>query len=182
MLERWTKNRELAKKAECKSCAAARGMKTHEPKRRWLQATYKCCKCKAAYEPKNFAYGTLAALEEDKQTFLAVCLHCNPVLDETHASLKPVRCVACKKLKERKEFSFERQRCKNYATWRCKECDFPRCDTCGIKPSVPKKSPYRCEKCMFPPCSCGTPRPSSTKYRSTNVGMKTWKCPKCRGT
>ena len=116
MLQRWKKNRDLAKKAECKSCAAARGMKTHEPKRNWLQTTYKCSKCGTEYPPKHFAYATLASLEADKQTFLAVCLHCNPVIYETHASLKPVTCVACKKLKERKEFTIERQRCSTLAT------------------------------------------------------------------
>ena len=116
MLQRWKKNRDLAKKAECKSCAAARGMKTHEPKRNWLQTTYKCSKCETEYSPKHFAYATLASLEADKQTFLAVCLHCNPVIYETHASLKPVTCVACKKLKERKEFTIERQRCSTLAT------------------------------------------------------------------
>ena len=118
MLQRWTKNRDLAKKAECKSCAASRAMKTHEPQRKWKQATYKCSKCESEYSPKHFAYATLASLEADNQTFLAVCLHCNPVIYETHASLKPVTCVACKKLKERKEFSIERQRCSTLAT-RC---------------------------------------------------------------
>ena len=44
MLERWTKNRNLTKSAECKNCAAARGAKTHEPQRSWLHATYKCMK------------------------------------------------------------------------------------------------------------------------------------------
>ena len=118
MLERWTKNRDLAKKAACKNCAAARGMKTHEPKKSWQKATYKCSKCKADYAPNKFAYATLAALEADGQTFLAICLHCNPVIYETHALLKPVTCVACKKLKERKEFSLERQRHSTLAT-RC---------------------------------------------------------------
>ena len=116
MLQRWTKNRELAKKAECKNCAAARGIKKREPKRNWLWATYKCSKCEIEYSPKHFAYATLASLEADKQTFLAVCLHCNPVIYETHASLKPVTCVACKKLKDRKEFTIERQRCSTLAT------------------------------------------------------------------
>ena len=37
--------------------------------------------------PKNFAYGTQASLEEDGQTFFAVCLHCNPVLAKKRSSL-----------------------------------------------------------------------------------------------
>ena len=36
---------------------------------------------------KNFDYGTLASLEENGETFFAVCLHCNPVLDKEHSSL-----------------------------------------------------------------------------------------------
>ena len=68
----------------------------------------------------------------------------------------------------------------NYATWKCKECDFPACEICQKIPTIPKKKPYRCESCLFPPCDCGTPRPVSTKYRSTNKGMKVWKCSKCK--
>ena len=116
MLHRWTINRNLAKSAECKNCAAARGAKTHEPKRIWKESTYRCSKCKVEYPPNNFAYSTLASLEADGQSFLAVCLHCNPVIHEKRASLKPVTCVACKKLKERKEFSLERQRHRTLAT------------------------------------------------------------------
>ena len=78
---------------------------------RWNRTDFQTCsKCNKEYAPKNFAYGTLASLEKDGQSFLAVCLHCNPVMDKTHASLAPVTCVLCKTSKERKEFRLERRR------------------------------------------------------------------------
>ena len=67
----WTKNRNLYK-AKWKDCAAARGTKTHEPRRTWQKATYKCSKCNVEYTPKNFAYGKLAALEADRQLYRAL--------------------------------------------------------------------------------------------------------------
>ena len=139
-----------------------------------------CSKCNKDYEPRGFAYGPLAELEDDGQVFLAVCLYCDPIINMTHPSQAPRKCIVCHEVKERNEFSFQRQRCKNYSTWKCKTCDFPACDICGALPTVPKKSPYRCESCLFPPCSCGRPRPQSTKYKNTNEGMKTWTCSKCK--
>ena len=41
----------------------------------------------------NFAYGTLASLEEDGQTFLAAGVHCNPVLDKERSSLNSCKLV-----------------------------------------------------------------------------------------
>ena len=49
MIERWTKNRDLAKKAECKSCAAVRGVRTHEPKRGWQHAKFTCNQSEPSY-------------------------------------------------------------------------------------------------------------------------------------
>ena len=72
-----------------------------------LKKTRICSKCNADYEPKHFAYSLLAELEDDGQAFLAACLHCNPISDKSQA---PRECKACGKLKERKEFSLERQR------------------------------------------------------------------------
>ena len=43
--------------------------------------------------PKNFAYETLASLEEDGLTFLAVYLHCNPVLAKERSSLNSCKLV-----------------------------------------------------------------------------------------
>ena len=176
MLERWTKHREITKKAECRACASARGVTTHEPKRVWKQPTYTCSICKDPHPPGDYDYKKLAALEEGGQVYLAVCIPC----DSQGSSGEPVTCVGCGVKKQRNEFSFARRRCKNYKTWRCLECDLPPCEMCKDKPSVPKKAPYICEPCLYPPCKCGAERPRSTKYRSTNDGMKTWTCSKCK--
>ena len=157
-------------------CAAKRGVKTHEQKKIWKQVSYTCSKCKDSQPPSHYEYKTLAALEEADQVYLAVCITCQTEGDAG----PPVKCVGCGLKKKRNEFSFARQRCKNYATWRCMECDFPPCESCGEKPKIPKKSPYTCEVCLFPPCKCGAERPRSTKYRSSNENMKTWTCSKCR--
>ena len=176
MLERWAKHRELTKKAECRTCASARGVTTHEPKRVWKQTAYTCSNCKDPHPPSYYDYKKLATLEEEEQVYLAVCIPCESK-GNTGTSVK---CVGCGVEKKRNEFSFARQRCKNYATWRCLECDFPPCEICREKPSIPKQAPYICAPCLFPPCKCGAERPRSTKYRSTNEHMKTWTCSKCR--
>ena len=176
MLERWEKNRDLSKHAECKKCAAARGATTHERKRIWKQTSYTCSQCKGQHPPSSYDYKKLATLEEEDQVYLAVCIPC----ESKDKSETKVKCVGCGIKKHRNQFSFARQRSKNYALWRCLECDFPPCTTCGTKPDMPKKAPYICESCLFPPCKCGAQRPRSTKYRCTNEGMKTWACSSCR--
>ena len=174
MLERWIKNRNLAKKAECKICASARGATTHEPKCVWKQSRYTCSRCKDPHPPSFFNYKKLASLEEEEQVYLAVCIPCERE-DSTGTAIK---CVGCGVEKNRNQFSIGRQRCRKHSTWRCLECDFPPCKICRAKPDIPKTAPYICERCLFPPCKCGAQRPSSTKYRCTN--MKTWTCSKCR--
>ena len=181
MLERWKKHRELSKKAECKECASKRGFTTHEEKRVWARTSYRCSKCGDSFPPKQFDYKKLAKLEEENQVYLAVCIPCErdePRIKTKWNALHKIRCVGCNKKKNENEFSLARQRCKNYATWRCLECDFPPCVSCGEKPDMPKRTPYLCEKCLYPPCKCGAERPRSTKYKSTN--MKTWSCNTCR--
>ena len=42
---------------------------------------------------KSFDYGTRASLEENRETFLAVCLHCNPVLDKEYSSLNDCKLI-----------------------------------------------------------------------------------------
>ena len=42
---------------------------------------------------KNFDYGTQASLKENRETFLAVCLHCNSVLDKEHSSLNDCKLI-----------------------------------------------------------------------------------------
>ena len=76
LLERWTKHRELKKKAECKTCAAARGVKTHEPKRVWQQTKYTCSQCQNSQQPSHYDYKHLEILEEQEQVYLAVCISC----------------------------------------------------------------------------------------------------------
>ena len=178
MLARWTKHRELSKKAECKPCASARGVTTHEPKRIWKQTTYACSQCKEPHPPSHYDYKKLASLEEEGQVYLAVCIPC----ESKEKVGKLVKCVGCDREKNQNEFSFARQRCKNYSTWRCLECDYPPCRMCKTKPTIPKKAPYICESCLFPPCKCGTERPRSTKYRSTNEHMESWVCRNCRAS
>ena len=178
MLDGWTKNRELAKKAECKICQSARGVTSHAPKRTWKQTTYTCSQCKEQHPPHNYDYKKLATLEEEGQVYLAFCIRC----ETKEVDPKLYTCGGCHQEKQRTEFSLARQRCKNYPTWRCLDCDFPPCEICRVKPNILKKTPYICEGCLFPPCQCGAPRPQSTKYRSTNPGMKTWICSRCRST
>ena len=148
MLQRWKKHRELKKKAECKACAAERGFTIQEQKKKWKQSSYTCSKCNTPKPPSHFDYKKLELLEHEEQRYLAVCLTC----DNTSNEGPPVKCVGCKETKNRNEFSFARQRCKNYSTWRCLKCDFPPCDGCGVKPEIPKRAPYICEACLFPPC------------------------------
>ena len=121
-------------------------------------------------------YKKFATLEEQRQVYLAVCIPC----ESKENAGKLFKCVGCDRKKNRNEFSFARQRCRNYATWRCLDCDFPPCLLCNAKPEIPKKAPYICEPCLYPPCKCGAERPRSTKYRSTNEKMQTWTCSKCR--
>ena len=176
MLQRWIKHRDLSKHAECKICAAARGFTMQDKKKVWKRSNYICSICKISSPPSNYDYKNLARLEEEEQVYLAVCLTCESKGNED----SPVKCVGCKVTKNRNEFSFARQRCKNYLTWRCLLCDFPPCARCGVKPGIPKRAPYTCEACLFPPCKCGAQRPRSSKYKTTNEGMETWTCSKCR--
>ena len=69
-----------------------------------------CSECNVDYEPKHFAYAGLAELEDEGQVFLAQCLHCSPNIDKRYSSQALRKCVACNKVKDRKEFSLERQR------------------------------------------------------------------------
>ena len=170
------KNRDLSKWAECKTCAAARGVTTHERKRNWKQTKYTCSQCKDQHPPSYYDYKQLATLEDEEQVYLAVCIPC----ESKGNTGTPVECVGCGIKKNRTEFSLARQRCTNYTTWRCLQCDFPPCERCKAKLDIPKRAPYICEPCLFPPCKCGAQRPRSTKYRSTNERMKTWTCSICR--
>ena len=176
MLQKWTKHREVTKKAICKSCAARRRVTLHPLKKVWKQSFYTCSKCKCSNPPSYYDYKKLAILDDVDKADLAVCMTCESKCNKG----QPVTCVACNILKNRDEFSFARQRCKYYKKWRCLTCDFPPCETCGIKPNIPKKAPYTCNACIFPPCKCGAKRPRTSKYRSTNKGMLTWTCRHCR--
>ena len=119
-------------------CASRRRKTTHEPKREWKQETYTCSKCKKTHPPTYYNYRNLATLEEKQQTYLAVCIPCEKNTNAT----KLITCVGCNNTKQKDEFSFSRQRCKNYSTWRCLECDFPPCQMCQAKPRTPQKNIY----------------------------------------
>ena len=140
-----------------------------------------CSQCKRNVPGRKFDYARLAALREDNQVYLAVCLDCNPALTTDRHDKPEIICVGCEKLKPRKDFSIARLRCHNPKTWFCIACDFPACTGCGTKPSMPKQAPYTCDGCLWPPCiGCGAARPKSTKYRSTNEGKEHWTCAKCK--
>ena len=66
----------------------ARDYNAHTPQERFtrLHRVMTVCHRRSSWAT-IFAYGTLASLEECGETFLAVCLHCNPVLDIEYSSL-----------------------------------------------------------------------------------------------
>ena len=177
MLERWRKHRQLEGKPNAKPALRPVELKTHEPKRVWKHQAYTCSQCKTSCPPSYFDYKKVKVLEDEDQVYLAVCLPC----ERTDIIVgPPVECVGCGVKKNRKEFSYARQRTKDYSTWRCLQCDFPLCQVCKAKPMIPKRAPYICEPCLCPPCKCGAQRPHKDKYRSTHKHMKIWECMKCR--
>ena len=141
-----------------------------------------CAICKKNLPPRHFDYRLLTQLEDDGEVYMAECLQCKDTLGskERHQK-KKIPCNLCGYEKPRSEFRIERQRSKNYQTWRCRSCDFTPCDTCGKIPTEITSPGYRCELCKWPPCACGRDRPRSSKY-STKTFLGEWKCKDCKST
>ena len=183
----WKKNRDVTRKAICKSCSLDKPARRQlRERQKWQQDTYTCSRCTKNLPPHKFNTAVLARLENENQLYLATCGICQNVENENtdKSTEKKVECNLCRVKKPVTAYSPARQRRRgDYNNWRCMECDFPSCESCGKKPQDPKTKPYRCNACSFPPCECGAARPQSSKYhtRTCKPEYRNWKCQRCKG-
>ena len=175
-LEMWRKIRDVTKKAKCVSCSSRAPQRaTHGRQDTWTQALYKCIVCNCALPPYKFNTALLRELVETSTLYLAKCGDCTPAPADSEKTMK---CNLCTLTKPAHAFSPARQRHRDAATWRCRDCDFPPCVRCGAMPSQPKQKGYMCPRCLFPACACGAPRPSWTQNRVTVKPI--WQCDACK--
>ena len=172
----WRKNRDITKQAKCNACyAKLPDRRSNAQKQTWKQSLYKCSDCNSELPAYKFDTTKLKQWEESSTLYLAQCGSCD---SDMKTNAKEMKCNLCGATKPSHAFSPARQRARNYATRRCKDCDFPACSSCGAIPTQPKQKPYMCPVCQFPPCSCGAVRPQSSKYQISV--MPTWQCAACR--
>ena len=176
-LAKWQQQR-CMNRAVCQCCDAKRPVRRQwREKVTWQHKEDTCSTCFQDLPPPKFDTKVLSRLEKDNQLYLAICGSCSD--QSSVLQQKPVACNLCGVVKPRTNFSLSRRRAlRDYARWRCIECDFPPCESCGEVPLKPKQKPYTCNTCQFPPCGCGKPRPQSSKY---NVKvLPSWECAPCR--
>ena len=175
-LNMWKINRDVGRKATCKACSAKRPERVrNSQKETWKQSVYKCSVCESELPAHKFDTSVLKVLEETCTLYFAKCGSCDSDMKTKTAEMT---CNLCRLTKPASSFSPARQRARNYATRRCKACDFPPCCSCGTIPTQPKQKPYMCPVCLFPPCACGAPRPP---WSQNCVPVKpTWQCQACR--
>ena len=180
LLKLWKKNKDMTKKARCRTCHAKLPANVKKAnKRKWQRDVYECCVCKQSLPPHKFNTAELSKLEEKDTLYLATCGSCKATFEEP-APGKLVQCNDCGEKKPVDAFSPARQRLvRDYKRWRCIICDFPPCEKCGSVPKDPKKKPYTCNSCNYPPCRCGAPRPQAGKYH-VKVMKEEWKCHLCK--
>ena len=175
-MEMWRRNRDISKKAKCKSCyAKLPERRSNAPKHTWKQSLYKCSVCNSALPAFKFDTGKLKQWEDTSTLYLARCGNCDT---DMKTNAQTMTCNLCLQRKPADAFSPSRQRARASQTRRCKACDFPPCSSCGCIPTLPKETPYMCPGCLFPPCACGAPRPPYSQNRVTK--QPTWQCEACR--
>ena len=141
------------KKAKCNACSAKLPESVRNAqKETWKQSLYKCIHCNSELLAHKFDTAKLREWQETSTLYLAKCGNCDTDMKN---NAKEMKCNLCGVTKPASSFSPARQRARNYSTWRCKDCDFPACSSCGAIPTQPKQKPYMCPVCQFPPCSCG---------------------------
>ena len=174
-LSTWTRNRDISKRAKCMACVAKEPTRRSTPKQTWKQIAYTCSICETAFPASKFDTRKLKQWEESAMLYLARCGSCD---SDSERNAQAMKCNLCGLTKPGHAFSATRQRSRDYSTRRCKECDFPKCSSCGTIPTLPKQKPYTCLLCQFPPCGCGARRPP---YSQNRVSVNpTWQCPECR--
>ena len=170
------KNRDVTRKATCKACSAKRPERVrNSQKETWKQRVYKCSVCESELPAHKFDTSVLKVLEETCTLYFAKCGSCHS--NNKNIASAEMTCNLCRLTKPASSFSPARRRARNYATRRCKACDFPPCCSCGTVPTQPKQAPYMCFLCRRPPCGCGAPR---LPYSQNRVSVKpTWQCQAC---
>ena len=164
------------KKAKCNACWAKLPERfRNAQKDTWKQSLYKCSDCNSELPAHKFDRTKLRQWEETSTLYLAKCGNCDADMKK---NAKAMNCNLCGFAKPAQAFSPARQRSRYHSTWRCSDCDFPPCVSCGALPTQPKQKPYMCPVCLFPPCSCGAPRVPWTQNRVTV--KPTWQCEACR--
>ena len=166
----------LTEEAQCNACWAALPPRERKARTKvWKQSLYKCSGCNSELHPHKFNTTELRAWERTSTLHLAKCGNCDA---DMPINAKCRKCNLCGVKKPLHSFSAAKQRTKDSSKWRCTDCDFPACSSCGIIPMQQKQKPYMCSVCKFPPCSCGARRPQSSKY---NISVKpSWQCAACR--
>ena len=92
--------------AECKTCASARGVKTHVPKRDWKQRKYICSQCKNPHPPSYYNYKKLATFE-DEDRFVEIIKQA--IKDNEVKSYKAFTNESAASKKERRDAALEEQ-------------------------------------------------------------------------
>ncbi|CAE8653030.1 unnamed protein product [Polarella glacialis] len=124
-----------------------------------------CRDCKLKLDCAMFDNKSLDQWIQQQELWKASCLQCRP-LDKPHLHKQSYACSRCKEQKPLAAFSVVVQKGNMLSRWRCLDCQFPQCATCGKQREQPMKhtftdGSYLCDACGWPPCSgvCGAPRP-----------------------
>jgi hypothetical protein len=167
-------------RATCLECVEDGTGRQRKVLRTWSRKTYTCTGCNEALPPSRFNAVKLRMWENENKLHLVECDSC----DNTAISGPPVRCNLCQREKQRGEFAAVRRN-SVFARWRCKECDFAPCDTCGKRPEKALHIAGRttvkwtCQSCLYPPCKgCGSERPKKEHTKIHN--MPEYYCRGCK--
>ena len=107
--------------------------------------------------------------QESSTLYLAKCGNCD---SDMKNNAKAMKCNLCGATKPSHAFSPARQRARDYSTWRCKDCDFPACSSCGAIPPSPSRS-HKCVLCANSHLALAEPSdfiPSNITSRRSRLG------------
>ncbi|CAE8629629.1 unnamed protein product, partial [Polarella glacialis] len=177
----WRANNHLSR-AVCKDCQGSLRGLSSAPRASGISV--QCRDCKLKLDCTMFDNKSLAQWIQQQELWKASCLQCRP-LNKPHLHKQSYACSRRKEQKPLAAFSVVVQKGNNLSRWRCLDCQFPKCATCGRQRAQPMThtfthGSYFCAACGWPPCSggCGAPRPQDSRFHVQKKAQ--WFCVKCR--